>query len=69
VVSKGYFQATQKGEFLGISASGKQISSTVFYITRIEDGKMKECWMDWDSLYNLITTQLAMELKPKEEEK
>lgn len=68
VVSKGYFQATQKGEFLGVPGSGKQISSPVFYIHRFEDGKIIECWMDWDSLFGL-TQQLGFELKPKETEK
>jgi predicted ester cyclase len=68
VVSQGYFQATHKGEFFGIPASGKQVSSPVFYIHKFEDGKIKECWMDWDSLFGL-TQQLGMELKPKEGEK
>ncbi len=68
VVSRGYFQAIQTGEFLGLSASGKQVRTPTFWIHRIEDNRIKECWMDWDSLLNL-TRQLGMELKPKEEEK
>lgn len=66
VVSRGYFQAIQTGEFLGLSASGKQVRSPTFWIHRIEDSKIKECWMDWDSLFGL-TQQLDMELKPKGE--
>ncbi len=65
VVWRGYIQATHTGELLGIPASGKQILSPVFYVIRIEDGKMKECWMEWDSLFGLLTAQLGMELKLK----
>jgi hypothetical protein len=40
----------------------------VLYIHRIEDGKIKEAWIDYDSLFSLVM-QLGMELKPKEGEK
>jgi hypothetical protein len=36
---------------------------------RFEEGKIQESWIDWNSLYNIMTTQLGMELKPKEREK
>jgi hypothetical protein len=36
---------------------------------RVEEGKIQESWIDWGSLYNIISTQLGMELKPKEGEK
>jgi predicted ester cyclase len=62
-------QATLKGDFLGVSATGKQLSCPVLYMFRFEEGKIQESWIDWNSLYNIMTTQLGMELKPKEGEK
>ncbi len=61
-------QATHKGEFMGVSATGKQLSFPVLYMFRVEEGKIQEDWIDWDSLFSL-TMQLGMELKPKEGEK
>ncbi len=62
------FQATHKGEFMGVPATGKLLTCPVFYIFRFEDGKVKEIRLDWDSLFSL-TVQLGMELKPKEAKK
>jgi len=68
VATRCTFRATQKGEFMGIPPTGKQITFPVLYIHRIEDGKIKEAWIDYDSLLSLAM-QLGMELKPKETEK
>ncbi len=62
------FQATHKGELMGVPATGKQFSFPVLYMFRFEEGKIQEDWIDWDSLFSL-TMQLGMELKPKEGEK
>jgi hypothetical protein len=53
---------------MGVPATGKLIRVPIFYLFRFEDGKVKEAWLDWDSLLGL-TMQLGMELKPIEEEK
>ena len=60
------FQATHKGDFMGVPATGKLLTGPVFYIFCFENGKVKEARLDWDSLLGL-TMQLDMELKPKEE--
>ena len=62
------FQARHKGNFMGVPATGKQLSCPMLYIFRFEDSKIKEDWIDSDSLLSL-TMQLGMELKPKEAEK
>ena len=62
------FQATHKGELLGVPATGKQLSCPVLYMFRFENGKIKENWIDTDSLLS-IAMQLDLELKPKVEEK
>ena len=68
VTTRCVFRAIHSGDFMGISGTGKQLEVPIVYIHRIEDGKIKECWIDWDSLLTL-TMQLGMELKPKEGEK
>ena len=61
-------QASHTDDFLGIPATGKQVSFPVNIIYRFEGSKVKEAWFDWDSLFDLMQ-QLGMELKPKEAEK
>jgi steroid delta-isomerase-like uncharacterized protein len=41
---------THKGEFLGISATGKSIKITGIAIHRIANGKIVEIWANWDAL-------------------
>lgn len=41
---------THKGEFMGIPATGKQISSKGIEILRIADGKIVEIWSSMDDL-------------------
>ena len=50
VVSRGTFSGTQKGEFMGIAPTGKQITIGVIEIVRIAGGKMVEHWNVVDSL-------------------
>ena len=57
-------QATQKGEFMGIPATGNEISYFQMAVFQIVDGKIKEAWRVTDSLG--MMQQLGMELKPKE---
>jgi predicted ester cyclase len=68
VATRCVFHAIHSGDFMGIPPTGKQLECPVNYIHRIEDGKIKEAWVDWDSFFGL-TMQLGMELKPKEGEK
>jgi predicted ester cyclase len=44
VAVRGTMSGTQRGEFLGIPASGKQFRVTVIDIIRIVDGKATDHW-------------------------
>ena len=48
VMSRCRFHVTHRGEFLGISATGKRISSTLVQIDRIQDGRIVEQWFQYD---------------------
>jgi predicted ester cyclase len=50
VVSRGTFGGTQKGEFMGIAPTGKQITVGLIEIVRIVAGKMVEHWNVVDNL-------------------
>ena len=50
VVSRYTFGGTQKGEFLGISPTGKRFNVTGIGIDRIAGGKIVESWDIWDIL-------------------
>ena len=50
VVSRGTFTATHCGEFLGIPPTGKQVTSSVVHVDRLEDGKIVEHWSLGDLL-------------------
>jgi steroid delta-isomerase-like uncharacterized protein len=67
VVARILIQATHKGDFMGIPATGKKIKYYQITILQIIDGKIKEGWRLTDSLG--MMQQLGMELKPKEAEK
>lgn len=68
VVVRFTFRGTHSSNSLGIPATGKQVSYPMQIMYRFQDGKAKEAWSDWDSLFDLMM-QLDMELKPKEAEK
>jgi predicted ester cyclase len=65
---RGTFQATHKGNFFGVEPTGVKLSCLSLWMFRVKEGKIQESWIDWDSLYNILTTQLGMELKPKEKD-
>ena len=48
------WRSTHKGEFMGIPPTGKQFAVPVYYIWRIEGGKIQECWLDMDSLFSVM---------------
>jgi len=49
---------TNKGEFMGMPATGKTVNYTVIDIVRMQDGKAVEHWGAWDQ------TKFMMELNP-----
>jgi steroid delta-isomerase-like uncharacterized protein len=50
VASCGYFTGTHKGEFMGIPATGKSVKVTYIDIWAVENGKLKENWVQMDML-------------------
>ena len=44
VVVRGTFRGTQRAEFMGIPATGKEINVTGIHIARMANGKMVEHW-------------------------
>jgi steroid delta-isomerase-like uncharacterized protein len=54
IASRTTWSLTHTGEFMGIPATGKTVTIPVLYVHRISDGKIREAWMDWDSLHTLL---------------
>ena len=50
VVIRWTVRGTQRGDFLGHPASGKQIDVTGINIFRIGDGRVQEIWLNMDRL-------------------
>lgn len=50
VVTHWTAEGTHRGEFKGISATGRRMSLTGIDIDRIVDGKVAECWAKTDEL-------------------
>jgi predicted SnoaL-like aldol condensation-catalyzing enzyme len=50
VVMRGRFQSVHKGEFLGVPATGKELTHTWTVILRIQNGKIVERWANVDSM-------------------
>jgi steroid delta-isomerase-like uncharacterized protein len=53
VVYRASARGTHKGEFMGIAATGKQITFTSIVISRIANGKFQEDWESLDGMYVL----------------
>lgn len=60
IVARWSGGGTQEGSLGNIPPTGNQISITGIDIHRIEDGRIKETWMNWDTLGML--TQLGISL-------
>ena len=58
VVYRASARGTHRGEFMGIAATGKQITFTSIVISRITDGKFQEDWESLDGMY--VLQQLGM---------
>jgi steroid delta-isomerase-like uncharacterized protein len=50
VVTRWMTRGTHKGEFNGVSATGKPIKAAGITISRVADGKIVEGWTNWDVL-------------------
>lgn len=58
VVARTTWTGTHKGEFLGIPATGKQVSFSSIDIGRFKDGKITEHWGETD--YMSVLQQLGV---------
>jgi steroid delta-isomerase-like uncharacterized protein len=59
VVARYTWSGTQRGPFLGLVATGKQVTGTRIAIYRIADGKIAERWHEWNPLALLQQLQAA----------
>lgn len=50
VVTRWTNRGTHKGEFMGVPATNKQVQVPGISMARIEDGRVKEDWAQWDAL-------------------
>jgi steroid delta-isomerase-like uncharacterized protein len=50
VVTRWTSTATHTGDLPGIPATGRRISVTGMFSSRVEDGKFVESWSNWDAL-------------------
>ena len=50
VVYRYTVRGTHQNAFMGIAATGKQISFTGIHIYRVGNGKLQEEWENWDTL-------------------
>lgn len=50
VAARGYFTGTHRGEFMGIPATNKSIHVPYIDIWTIEDGRLKDNWVQMDML-------------------
>jgi predicted ester cyclase len=62
VAAKVTFHATHKGEFEGISATGKAVTQSQHAIFTVASGKIRHVWALDDNLG--LMTQLGMTLAP-----
>ena len=50
VVARGYFTGTHRGDFMSIQATDKTIHVKYIDIWTVEDGKLKDNWIQMDML-------------------
>jgi steroid delta-isomerase-like uncharacterized protein len=50
VAKRWTYRGTHTGEFMGIPATGKQVTMPAVTIYRVSGGKVAECWWNYDRL-------------------
>lgn len=50
VATRYTIRGRQEGEFAGIPPTGKLVTITATSMHRIEDGQIRESWLNWDTL-------------------
>jgi steroid delta-isomerase-like uncharacterized protein len=64
VVTRWTATGTHEGELMGAAPTGKKASVTGIGIDRIEDGKIAEVWVSWDTLGMMRNLGLIPEAQP-----
>ena len=64
VASRGSWQGTHRGEFMGVPATGKQVRVAYLDIWRVEGGKFVENWVQMDLLGLLQQLGVAPQPEP-----
>ncbi len=59
VVVRGTDRGTHRGDFMGLPASGREVTTTWIEIFRMENGKAAEGWLesDWSKLRSQIVAE------------
>jgi steroid delta-isomerase-like uncharacterized protein len=65
VVTRLRAHATHTGDLMGIPPTGKEVTIDGISIWRIADGKIEECWFNYDALG--LMRQLGVVPKPEEQ--
>ena len=63
VVTRYVMSETNRGEFMGIAPTGKQITLSGLCLDRIVKGKIVEEWDEWDALSMMRQLGMLPELK------
>jgi steroid delta-isomerase-like uncharacterized protein len=63
VATRGTTQAVHTGNFMGASATGKQVTFSTMSVERIQDGKIVERWVDTD--FMALMQQLGLVPPPQ----
>ncbi len=50
IVVRRTFRGTHKGEFMGVAASGKQVTFSGIFVDRLTGGKIEEQWVVFDAM-------------------
>lgn len=50
VAGRVFHEGTHSGSFLGVGGSGNNVDFTMIGLFRLENGKIAECWYEFDSM-------------------
>ncbi len=64
VVTRWTHRGRQEGDFMGIAATGKEVTISGIDIFRVADGKIAELWQLWDQLGMLRQLGVVPETLP-----
>ena len=65
VIARLTVKAIPIAEFMGYSSNGEPVEYDAYTLYRIENGKIKEIWVDHNAVYGLLV-QLGMKIEQKE---